>query len=268
MGRRLESQSVSFAYVPEAPVLADVDVGVSGGEVVGIIGPNGSGKSTFLRVLCGFLRPDKGHVLLDDRPLRTISSRDRANILAFLPQTVTPAFALSAFEVVLMGRYPRLGPLGAPSAHDRNVALRCMRETQTADLRNRDFGTLSGGERQRVLLASILAQEPDLLLLDEPTAALDIHHQAEIFVLLRELAGNGYGVAVVTHDLNVAGQFCDRLVLMSSRARIVAQGTSRQVLTAELLSGAYESPIVVTEHPITGTPLVCPKPAAAIGAVS
>ena len=231
MGRRLETQSVSFAYVPEAPVLADVDVGVSGGEVVGIIGPNGSGKSTFLRVLCGFLRPDRGHVLLDNRPLRGIGSRERAKILAFLPQTVTPAFALTAFEVVLMGRYPRLGPLGAPSGHDRDVAVRCMQETQ-------------------------------------PAAALDIHHQAEIFALLRGLAGNGYGVAVVTHDLNVAGQFCDRLVLMSSRARIVAQGTSRQVLTAALLSDAYESPIVVTEHPITGTPLVCPEPAGATGAVS
>ena len=266
MGRRLESQAVSFAYVPGEPVLADVHVGVSGGEVVGIIGPNGSGKSTFLRILCGFLRPDAGRVLLDNRPLRTIGGRERARLLAFLPQTVTPAFALTAFEVVLMGRYPRLGPLGAPSPRDRDVALRCMRETETEALRQRDFGTLSGGERQRVLLASILAQEPDLLLLDEPTAALDIHHQAEIFALLRELATTGYGVATVTHDLNVAGQFCDRLVLMSSRARIVAQGTARQVLTAELLSDAYESPILVTEHPITGTPLVCPEPAATTGA--
>ncbi|MEA3365095.1 MAG: ABC transporter ATP-binding protein, partial [Candidatus Hydrogenedentes bacterium] len=124
MGKHLESQSVSFAYVPEAPVLADVDVGISGGEVVGIIGPNGSGKSTFLRILCGFLRPDKGHVLLDNRPLCSIGNRDRAKILAFLPQTILPAFALTAFEVVLMGRYPRIGPLGAPSAHDRGIAVR------------------------------------------------------------------------------------------------------------------------------------------------
>ncbi len=266
MGRRLESQAVSFSYVAEAPVLASVDAVVSGGEVVGVIGPNGSGKSTFLRILCGFLHPDNGEVLLDGLPLRAVSNRERAKVLAFLPQTVTPAFALTAFEVVLLGRYPRLGPLGAPSARDREVALRCMRETETEGLRHRDFGTLSGGERQRVLLASILAQEPDLLLLDEPTAALDIHHQAEIFTLLRELAGNGYGVAVVTHDLNVAGQFCDHLVLMTLRARIAAQGTPKQVLTSELLSEAYESSIMVTEHPITGTPLVCPEPGAPRGA--
>ena len=266
MGRRLESQSVSFAYVPESPVLADADVGVNGGEVMGVIGPNGSGKSTLLRVLCGFLRPARGDVLLDGQPLCAISNRERARILAFLPQTVTPAFALTAFEVVLLGRYPRLGPLGAASARDREVALRCMRETGTDGLCHRDFGILSGGERQRVLLASILAQEPDLLLLDEPTAALDINHQAGIFALLRGLARNGYGVAVVTHDLNVAGQFCDRLVLMSARARIVAQGTPRQVLTRDLLTEAYESPIVVTEHPITGTPLVWPEPASAGGA--
>ncbi len=266
MGRRLESQAVSFAYEPGSPVLAGVDVGVSGGEVVGIIGPNGSGKSTLLRILCGFLRPDNGQVLLDKRPLRSIGNRDRARMLAFLPQTVTPAFALTAFEVVLLGRYPRLGPLGAPSAHDREIARRCMRDTETGELHHRDFGTLSGGERQRVLLASILAQEPDILLLDEPTAALDIHHQVEIFGLLRTLALGGYGVAVVTHDLNVAGQFCDRLVLMSSKARIVAQGAVRQVLTADRLSEAYESPILVTEHPITGTPLVCAEPSRAAGA--
>jgi len=262
MPKRLETQAVSFAYEPDHPVLADVTAAVNGGEVVGIIGANGSGKSTFLRLLCGFLRPDSGGVLLDGCPLHTIPSRERAKTVAFLPQTVAPAFALTAFEVVLMGRYPHAGPLGAPTAHDRAVAFRCMRDTETESLRQRDFGTLSGGERQRVLLASILAQEPDLLLLDEPTAALDIHHQAEIFTLLRGLAANGYGVAVVTHDLNVAGQFCDRLILLSMHARIVAQGSVNEVLTADLLSDAYESAIVVTEHPITHTPLVWPEPAA------
>jgi iron complex transport system ATP-binding protein len=262
MGRRLEARAVSFAYTPERPVLAEVDLAVRSGDVVGVIGPNGSGKSTLLRILCGFLRPNSGRVLLDDRPLRSFTGRERARLVGFLPQTVTPAFALTAFEVVLLGRYPRIGPLGAPSAADRDVALRCMRETETESLRDRDFGTLSGGERQRVLVASILAQEPDLLLLDEPTAALDIHHQAEIFALLRRLARNGYGVGVVTHDLNVAGQFCDRLALLSSRARIVAQGSIAEVLTADLLTNAYESPIVVTGHPITGTPLVCAEAAA------
>lgn len=260
MKRRIEARSVAFEYAPGKPVLTDVTVSVSGGEVVGIVGPNGSGKSTLLRVLCGFLRARSGTVLLDERPLTALTLRERARIIAFLPQFVNPAFALDAFEVVCLGRYPHLGPLAAPGPHDREVAARCMRDTGTEALADRDFLTLSGGERQRVLLAGILAQEPDLLLLDEPTSALDIHHQADFFALLRRLARDGYGVGVVTHDLNVAGQYCNRLVLLAEGPGVLAHGAPGRVLTEELLSKAYGAPIRVTRHPITGTPLVWPAP--------
>ena len=193
MSRCLQAEGVAFAYESGADVFHDVSAAVASGGVTGIVGPNGSGKSTLLRVLCGLLKPHAGRVLLDGAMLDGLSSIERARVVGFLPQSVDPVFALSAFEVVCLGRYPRAGPLAGLRPHDKEVAARCMRDTETEGLRDRDFSTLSGGERQRVLLASILAQEPELLLLDEPTSALDIHHQVHIFVLLRQLAAEGYG---------------------------------------------------------------------------
>jgi iron complex transport system ATP-binding protein len=256
-GPLLEAEAVSFAYETGRDVFRRVDASVRGGRVTGIVGPNGSGKSTLLRVLCGLLKPSAGRVRLNGRAYAAIASEERARSVAFLPQAVNPAFALSVFEVVCLGRYPHVGLWGALSPHDRAVAERCLRDTETDTLRDRDFMTLSGGERQRVLLASILAQEPSLLLLDEPTSALDLHHQIEIFALLRRLAWEGYGVAVVTHDLNMAARFCDRLLLLSPDTEgLLAMGRPSEVLTEELLSRAYAASIRVCEHPVTGTLLV------------
>lgn len=257
MKRRLHAESVAFAYEKGRDVFAAVDAAVLGGAITGIVGPNGSGKSTLLRVLSGILKPRKGRVLIDGKASGSFSSRQRARIIGFLPQFVNPAFSLSVFEVVCLGRYPRLGALGALEPHDRAVAERCLRDTEADDLRDRDFMALSGGERQRVLLASILAQEPDLLLLDEPTSSLDVHHQIEIFTLLRRLARDGYGVGVVTHDLNLAARFCDQLLLMShTTTGLIAAGRPEDVLTEPLLTRAYNAPIRVCEHPLTGSLLV------------
>jgi len=252
----LEAKAIAYAYEANADVFHDVSVTIGGGELTGIVGPNGSGKSTLLRVLCGLLRPRTGEVTLDGRPLPSYTGIERARRMAFLPQAVNPAFALSVFEVVCLGRYPHVGALGALRLRDKEVANRCLRETETEALRSRDFMTLSGGERQRVLLASILAQEPNLLLLDEPTSALDIHHQIEIFALLERLAGEGYGVAVVTHDLNLAARFCSRLLLLSGGAEPPVLGAPRDVLAEALLSQAYGASIRVGDHPEAGTPLV------------
>lgn len=256
MNRCLAAESVSFAYEPGAPVLRGVDTAVRSGVVTGIVGPNGSGKSTLLRLLCGLLKPVAGRVVLDGRPLGAFPARDRARSVAFLPQGIQPVFSLTAFEVVCLGRFPHAGPLGALQARDREVAHRCMHDTATDDLARRSFMELSGGERQRVLLASILAQEPDLLLLDEPTAALDIHHEAEVFALLARLARDGFGVGVVTHDLNLAARFCDALVLLSHEHDVLASGAPPEVLAENNLTAAYGSPIRVGVHPFTGTPLV------------
>lgn len=256
MTHHLRAESVAYAYERDRIVFSGVDAQIESGEIVGVVGPNGSGKSTLLRVLCGLLRPKAGSVTFDDRSLSALSDIERARLVAFLPQAVNPAFALTVFEVVCLGRYPHVGPFGALRPRDRDVAERCMRDTEVEAIRSRDFTALSGGERQRVLLASILAQEPRLLLLDEPTAALDIHHQIEIFSLLKRLADEGYGVAVVTHDLNLAGQFCDRLVLLGLEHGVLAEGTPREVLTEHTLSLAYGAPVRVAVHPVTGMPLV------------
>lgn len=260
MTRALKAQDVAFAYEAGRDVFEGVNAAARSGSFGGIVGPNGSGKSTLLRVLCGLLRPRTGQVTLDGRPLRSFSGRERARRVAFLPQAVNPAFALTVFEVVCLGRYPHVGALAGLRRRDVDVAERCLADTATEGLRHRDFLTLSGGERQRVLLASILAQEPDLLLLDEPTSALDIHHQIEIFALLRRLAKEGYGVAVVTHDLNLAARFCDDVVLLSEEHGVLASGEPETVLTEERLSRAYGAPIRVTRHPITGTLLITAEP--------
>jgi iron complex transport system ATP-binding protein len=251
----LKAESVAFAYDPGRPVFSGVTAEIRCGSIAGIVGPNGSGKSTLLRVLCGLLRPDSGSVTLDGRALTSFSRTERAKKIAFLPQSVNPAFALTVFEVVCLGRYPRIGAMAALGAEDRAIAERCLTETGTVDLRDRDFMTLSGGERQRVLIASVLAQEPDLVLLDEPTSALDIHHQMEIMSLLRRLAARNFGFAVVTHDLNLAAQFCDCLLLLASGG-VAASGGYEQVLTEPVLSSAYNAAIRVDRHPSLGTPLI------------
>lgn len=260
MSPHLQAETVSFEYERGVPVLNRVDASVRGGVMTGIVGPNGSGKSTLLRMLSGLIAPLSGRILLDGRPLASYRSRDRARMLGFLPQSVNPAFALSAFEVVCLGRYPHTGGLGALTPKDIEVARGCLRETNTEPLRDRPFLDLSGGERQRVLLAGVLAQEPKILLLDEPTSALDIHHQAEVFSLLGRLARQGYGVAVVTHDLNAAAQYCSDLVLLSGAHRLLAAGEPEKVLTSELLSEAYGAAILSGRHPFFGTPFVSAQP--------
>jgi len=260
MSALLEAKSVTFAYETGKNVLQSVTVSVYGGRNTGIVGPNGSGKSTLLRILSGLLRPDEGTVTLDGKPLAALSGRQRARQIAFLPQIVNPTFALTVFEVVCLGRYPHAGAWGGLRPADFEVARRCLRETETAGLHNREFTSLSGGERQRVLLAGTLAQEPQLLLLDEPTSSLDIHHEVEVFALLRRLSREGYGIALVTHDLNLAAQYCDSLALLSGEHTVLAAGPPEEVLNETRLSEAYGAKILVASHPISGTPFVAARP--------
>jgi len=260
MSAVLEARGVTFAYERGVNVLHNVAATLAPGSMTGIAGPNGSGKSTLLRLLCGLLRPQEGEIFLDGRPLNRYSGRARARKLAFLPQSVTPAFSLSAFEVVCLGRYPHTGGLGSLGSGDLAVAQRCLEQTQTEHLHHRDFAALSGGERQRVLLASILAQEPDLLLLDEPTSALDIHHQVEVMSLLHRLSRERYGVGLVMHDLNLAAQYCDTLVLLGETHEVVASGPPAEVLTESLLARAYGAEIRVGKHPFSATPFVAAAP--------
>jgi len=261
MSNRLTAHNVTFAYEATHPVLESATIAIEPGTVTGIVGPNGSGKSTLLRLLGGLLRPSSGDVTLDGEGIANLSHRRRAQSVAFLPQSVQPTFSLTVFETVCLGRHPHLGALGTLTPHDREVADRCLHAADCSDLRRRDFSTLSGGERQRVMLASILAQEPALLLLDEPTSSLDIHHQVEIFDLLRRLAEDRYGVCVVTHDLNLAARFCGNVLLLSGDSPDpIAQGNPNLVFTEDTLSRAYGAPIQVTDHPIDHSPLISASP--------
>jgi iron complex transport system ATP-binding protein len=252
----LTAEEISHAYEPRTPVVRGVSFALAAGRFSVVVGPNGSGKSTLLRVLAGLLAPTAGRVLLDGAPLRALGAAARARAVGFLPQSVQPAFSFNAFEVVCLGRYPHAGPFGGMSAEDLAVARAALARTGTAPLAARAFNTLSGGERQRVLLASVLAQQPRFLLLDEPTAALDLHHAQEVFAQLRSLADEGYGVAVVTHDLNLAAQYCDDTLLLGETHDAVAQGAPARVFTEAHLGRAYGARMRVGRHPFADTPFV------------
>ena len=255
---RLTAEALTFAYPRQAvPAVSGVDLDIAAGEVVALIGPNGAGKSTLLALLAGWMQPDKGRVLLNGEPLARLGLRRRARRLAYLPQRVSPLYDPLVDDVVTAGRFPRRSPWAGLSEADHRAIAGALQATATADLRYRRFSELSGGEQQRVLVASILAQEPAFLLLDEPTASLDLHHQVEIFQLLRSIASSGRTVIVATHDLNLASLYAGRLMLLIE-GRVVRQGTPAQVLTAPTLHEAYGPELCVIGHPLTGRPAVLP----------
>ena len=251
----LSARDCCFSYGEGAFGLAGVSLDVGAGEVLGIVGPNGSGKSTLLRLMAGLLRPSSGGVRMGGAEVGSLSRRALARRVAFLPQQAEASFRFRVCEVVAMGRFPHLGTFGFLGARDVEIVDRAMQETACSALADRDFSTLSGGEKQRVLIAAILAQEPRAMLLDEPTAALDIHHRSDVLDLLWRLSRKQIGVVVVTHDLNAAGQFCDRLVLLAD-GRVARAGGPADVLEAQLLSEVYGAEARVFPNPVTGTPLV------------
>lgn len=253
----LAADSVHFAYRESSPVLQGASLRLGPGELVALVGPNGSGKSTLLRVAVGLLRPQQGEVRLDDRPVTELSSLDRARRVAFLPQRVRPLYDMPVRGIVELARHPhQRGWAGALSAEDRSRVDEAMDSCAVYDLRDRSFATLSGGERQRVLLAAALAQSSKALVLDEPTTALDPHHQVETFQHLREVAEAGAAVLVATHDLNLAATFADRLLLLEG-GRVALDGDPAAVLSAETLERVFGPGLRVGAHD-DGTPWVLP----------
>jgi iron complex transport system ATP-binding protein len=253
----LEAEDVSSGYGRRG-VLSGVSLALGRGELVGVIGPNGSGKTTLVRVLSGVLVPRSGSVRLDGRPLPEYSRRALARRLAVMPQDPTIEFPFTALEVVLMGRAPHLPPLGFPRATDLAVARQAMARLDLAGIDDRPLDRLSGGERQRVLLARALAQEPQVLLLDEPTTHLDLRHQTEIYEVVRALARErGTAVLSVLHDLNLAALYCDRLVLLA-QGRVAGSGPPEAVLTPDALDRAYGVRVYVGRNEITGALTVLP----------
>lgn len=238
------------------PAVTEVSVALHPGEVVAVVGPNGSGKSTLLRALLGLLPLSDGTVHLDGRPIASWSRRELADVVGALPQREDQSFPLTVAETVLLGRWSRLGPVAPVGSADRAAVTASLRRCDVADLAERRIDTLSGGEWQRVRVARALVASPRLLLLDEPTAALDVGHEMELFELLRRLVAEGLGVLVITHQLNLAARFADRLVLLD-RGRTVAEGPPLEVLREDVVSAVFGWPVAVTTW-CDGAPQVIP----------
>ena len=258
----LQSQGISYGYASSggAPSFAlhDVTVVVPRGSLTGLLGPNGCGKTTLLKLLSGVLRPQRGTLTLDGRDISTVSRRDVARRVAVVPQETHPAFDYTAMEMVLMGRHPHLGTFQLEGPADFAIAREALVATGTAHLADRPYMTLSGGEKQRVVIASALAQSPDILLLDEPTASLDLGYQLEIAALLARLnRERGVTMVLATHDLNLAASLCDALVLLRS-GRVLAHGITRDVLTGPMIQQLYDVEADVRFHERAGHLTVVP----------
>ncbi|WP_223464980.1 heme ABC transporter ATP-binding protein [Pseudomonas sp. GL-RE-26] len=237
-------------------VLANIDIKLRPGEVLGVLGPNGAGKSTLLAALCGDLATSEGRVSLDERPLADWPGQERAKRLAVLPQSSSLNFAFSVNEVVGMGRLPH----ASGRARDAEIVAEALKAADALHLAGRSYLALSGGERQRVHLARVLAQlwpgaKGQTLLLDEPTSMLDPLHQHTILQAVRDFAERGAAVLVILHDLNLAARYCDQLLLLQ-QGLPHAYGPPAEVLTAEALAAVYGLEVLIQQHPERGHPLI------------
>ncbi len=250
---RLELLNVTLAY-DQHIVLKDVSLTVNSGEMVGLIGPNGSGKSTLIRGICRLINVRQGEILIDGRELAGIGREELSRIIAVVPQYPILPGAFTTLEVVLMGRTPHLGLFRYEGNDDVEIVMKAMEATSLAPLAKRRVAELSGGEKQRLLIARSLAQEPRLVLLDEPTAHLDVNYQVETLELFRSLCRqHGLAVIVAVHDLNLAAQFCSRLVLIGN-GYICAQGRPEEVITELNIQQVYGARVRVYPHPVNGLP--------------
>jgi iron complex transport system ATP-binding protein len=238
-------------------VLCGVSLELRSGEVLGLAGANGAGKTTLLRAASGVLRPDSGRVLLAGRTLVSYGRRELARQIAVVPQDTPFAFPFLAGETVLMGRSPHLPRLGFEGPRDLAIARSSLAQVGIEALADRSILELSGGERQLVLLARALAQQPRVLLLDEPTAHLDLRHRLQVLELVRELATEGRSALVVSHDLSLVARSCDRLALLAA-GRVLAVGPPAEVLSRETVLEAFGIDADVVAGP-DGTPLVLPR---------
>jgi len=257
---RFESIAVGFGG---RAVLKGVSFEVGLGEVVGLLGCNGAGKTTLVRAATRSLRPDSGRVVLADRPIQSLTRRELASRLATVPQDVHVPFPFRAGELVLMGRTPYQSAFGFESAADLEVAREAMARVGIADLADRRVDTLSGGERQLVLFARALTQRPDWLLLDEPTAFLDLRHRIDLLAVVRNFVRLGGGALVVSHDLGLAARVCDRLVVLAD-GEVIADGEPGAVLQPETLYRAFGVEADISEGP-DGRPVVLARIGEALG---
>ncbi|HEX8141993.1 MAG TPA: heme ABC transporter ATP-binding protein [Pyrinomonadaceae bacterium] len=255
----LEAREISVNY-GEREAVRDITLSAVPGEVVAIIGPNGAGKSTLMRALNGALAATRGEILLDGKPLRSYARRAVSRRIAVVAQEAELRFPVTVMEFVLGGRYAwaSTGAWGWETERDVEVARHALAETGLTDFSVRLMNELSGGERQRAVLARALATEAEILLLDEPTANLDLAHQAAVLRLVRARSDKcGAAAVVVTHDLNLASEFADRVLLLKG-GQTLASGPPREVLTPSALRELFNIEVLVDAHPVTGAPRITP----------
>ncbi len=255
-------RNLSFRYdhSPESGwALRNLHCSIEAGTIVGVIGPNGSGKTSFLKLLMGLLRPESGAIQLFGQELRMLSPAKIAQHIAFVPQETSQVFPFTLGELVLMGRFPfhqAFAGWGWDSPDDIQRATQAMKDLEIDSLADRMMSDVSGGERQRAMIARALTQDPQILLLDEPTAFLDLHHQLDIARKLRHLnQDRGLTVMMVSHDLNLASQCCDQLLLLN-QGEIVMRGNPQEVIRSEILEPVYRCEIIVDQHPRSHAPRV------------
>jgi iron complex transport system ATP-binding protein len=254
MKNMLDVSEIRFSY--ENPVLSGLSFNVGDGELLAVLGPNGSGKSTLVKLIVGILDPESGVVSIKGRDLASMSRRESAQLIGYVAQDSSMRFPLTAFELVLQGRFAQGRLIGFESERDVREAEWAMEVTETSDFAARSVDELSGGERQRVMLARALAVRPKLLVLDEPVANLDISHQVKMLDVVRRLTvETGITAIVVTHEVNLAADFATSALLLKS-GEMIAFGAPKDVMTEELLRGVFETDLMVDSNPVSGAPRV------------
>lgn len=257
MQHLLDIENLSLS-LDKKRILSGISLSITSGSFTCITGPNGSGKTTLMKGIAGLLTPESGRILLEGNDTRSLGAKKIARKVAYVPQDTVIDFEFRAIDIVMMGRSPHIGRFSTESRRDCEIARESMELTGTWELRDKSIKGMSGGERQRVMVARALAQEPKLLLLDEPTSSLDIHHQIELLDVLKELSkSRGMAIAAAIHDLNLAVQYGDKALLLD-KGSMYAWGEPESVLSRENVSKVYGVDIYIIENPLTGKPHIIP----------